>query len=189
MLQAGLKTYKGDAQLTLAMGVARYGQRRFQEAVERFLEVIRIDPAIEQPYAFLGRMLDQAGPHLDEIISVTQSWAEKHPDNGEACLLLAKALLTRNPDDAKAAGLLQRSAELAPNNWETHYQWGTLLETRHEYDAAAVQLERAAELDSQQPMPHYHLARVYSRLGKSDLAAAERNLHQKLVSAGPQVRP
>ena len=181
VLEAGLATYKGDAQLTLALGVARYGQRRFDEAIQRFLDVIRIDPTIEQPYRFLGRMLDQTGSHLDQIISDAEAWAEKNPENGDAKLLLAKALLARNPDDVRADGLLQSAVQLQPENWEAHYQLGALLEARHQYEGAAEQLAKAVQLNPNEAMPHYHLARVYNRLGKPELAATELKMHQQLT--------
>ena len=181
VLESGLAKYQGDAQLTLALGVARYGQRRFEEAIQLFLDVIRADPAIEQPYRFLGRMLDEAGSHLDEIISDAEAWAAKNPENGHAKVLLAKALLARNGEDARASGLLRRAVELGPEDWEAHYQWGALLESEHQYDAAAKQLTKAVELNGSEPMIHYHLARVYNRLGKTDLAAEELRIHRKLL--------
>ncbi len=67
VLSKALEDDPRNAQLVLALGVARYGQRRFDEAITSFLTVIQIDPKIEQPYVFLGKMLDQAGPHLAEI--------------------------------------------------------------------------------------------------------------------------
>ncbi len=181
VLEAGLDTHKGDAQLTLALGVARYGQRRFEEAIERFLDVIRADPTIEQPYRFLGRMLDQAGSHLDEIIADAEAWANKNPENSDAQVLVAKALLARNSDDARADVLLRRAAELQPDNWEAHYQLGILLESKHQYEAAAEQLNKAVELNDREPMPHYHLSRVYNRLGKTGLAQAELKRHRELT--------
>jgi hypothetical protein len=36
-------------------------------------------------------------------------------------------------------------------------------------------------LDEKQAMPHYHLARVYDRLGNAEGAKAERELHEKLT--------
>jgi tetratricopeptide (TPR) repeat protein len=187
VLEAGLDTHKGDAQLTLALGVARYGQRRFEEAIARFLDVVRIDPTIEQPYRFLGRMLDQAGPHLDEIIADAEAWANKNPEDGDAKVLLAKALLARDANDQRADALLHRAVESQPDNWEAHYQLGILLESKHHYDAAVEQLTKAVELNGREPMPHYHLSRVYNRLGKTGLAQAELKRHQELtggVSAG-----
>jgi tetratricopeptide (TPR) repeat protein len=181
VLEAGLDTHRGDAQLTLALGVARYGQRRFEEAIERFLDVIRTDPTVEQPYRFLGRMLDQAGSHLDEIIADAEAWSNQNPEDGDAKVLLAKALLARNPDDKRTEVLLQRGVQLQPDNWEAHYQLGILLESKHQYEAAAEQLTKAVELNGREPMPHYHLSRVYNRLGKTGLAEAELKRHLELT--------
>ncbi len=183
VLNAALKSDPRNAQLVLALGVARYGQRRFEDAIVRFLQVIQIDPAIEQPYVFLGRVLDQAGAHLPEIIKDDEAWAAKNPQNGKAQLVLAKALLAADAHDARAEGLLRQSIALDGNDWESHYELGVLLSGKHQYQAAAAELARSIELDPKQAMTHYHLARVYDRLGEAGKAKAEREKHQELTSA------
>jgi tetratricopeptide (TPR) repeat protein len=180
LLLTGLKAHPDDARLILALGVARYSERRFDEAIANFLKAIRLDVQMEQPYLFLGRMLDQAGPHLDEITRDAEAWAEKNPDNAQAQLLLAKVLLARSSNDGRAEALLRRSIQLDNGNWEAHYQLGVVLESAHQFDAAAEQLRMAIQLDNTNPMPHYHLARVYDRLGDSKAAASEREIHRKL---------
>ena len=182
VLDGALRTHPDDPQLLLALGVARYGQRRFDDATARFLQVIRVDPAIEQPYVFLGKMLDQAGSHLDEITKAYERWATGNPKNAQAQLLLAKALLVNDPQDARSEGLLRKSIALDSSNWEAHYELGVLLSAKRNYRDAAAELVRASELDPQQAMPHYHLARVYDRLGDTERAKAEREKHQELVS-------
>jgi predicted Zn-dependent protease len=129
-------------------------------------------------------MLDQAGPHLDEITADAQTWAAKHPENPRAQLLLAKVLLTRDSSDKAAETLLRRSIALDGSNWEAHYQLGLLLEAAHQYPAAAEELRRATELDKNQPDPHYHLARVYDRMGNPEAAASERAVHKQLLETG-----
>ncbi len=181
---AALAGNPNDAQLTLALGVARYGQRRFEDAIVEFLKVIRIDPRIDRPYLFLSRMLDQAGAHLEEIVRDDEAWAARNPQNSKAQLALAMALLAANNKDARAEDLLRRSVALDANDWESHYQLGVVLETKHEYAKAAEELNKSVALDGKQPMPHYHLARVYDRLGERDRAAAEREIHQRLT--GPR---
>jgi Flp pilus assembly protein TadD len=178
----GLRTNAKDPQLILALGVARYGQRRFDDAAIAFLQVIRIDPQIEQPYAFLGKMLDQAGTHLEKISEAFEARAASNPQNAQAQLLLAKARLANDPHDAKAESLLRAALSLDANNWEAHYELGVLLEGKRNYREAAAELSRASEIDPKQPMPHYHLARVYERLGEAERAKAEREMHQALVS-------
>lgn len=183
--EAGLASHPKDAQLVLALGVARYGQRRFEDAVIAFLRVIQIDPKIEQPYVFLGKMLDQAGSHLSEITADYEAWSTRDPRNAKAQLLLAKALLAANSRDAYAEGLLRKSITLDGNDWEAHYELGVLLEGKHDYAGAANELQRSIELDPKQPTPHYHLARVYDRLGQPKRAQAEREAHERLTPGNP----
>jgi len=178
----GLRTKANDPQLVLALGVARYGQRRFDDAAVSFLQVIQIDPRIEQPYIFLGKMLDQAGTHLEKITKAFETWEASNPQNAQAQLMLAKARLVNDPQDVRAEALLRGSILLDASNWEAHYELGVLLEARRNFREAASELSRAGELDSKQPTPHYHLARVYERLGESERAKAERETHQALVS-------
>jgi len=185
LAQSGLASHSKDVQLVLALGVARYGQRRFDDAIVEFLKVIDIDPKIEQPYVFLGKMLDQAGPHLDEITKAYQAWAARDPRSAKAELLLAKALLAANSRDERVGTLLRKSIALDASDWQSHYELGALLEGKHNYPEAAKELERSIELDPKQPEPHYHLARVYDRLGEPERAQAERELHERLTAANP----
>jgi Flp pilus assembly protein TadD len=97
-------------------------------------------------------------------------------------LLLAKTLLVNDPQDARAEELLKKSIALESSNWEAHYELGVLLAAKRNYRDAATELSQASELDPKQPMPHYHLARVYDRLGDAERAKAEREKHQELVS-------
>jgi Flp pilus assembly protein TadD len=186
LLTAALQQHPEDAQLTIALGVARYGQRRFEEAIALFLKTINLAPDAEQPYIFLGKMLDQAGPHLPEITADFERWAAANPQNGRPQLLLAKALLTSDPHSERASQLLRKSIALDPKDWEAHYELGVLLESKRDYQAAAAELEKSAQLDPKQPMPHYHLARVYDRLGQADRAKLERGIHQRLTSPNQQ---
>jgi Flp pilus assembly protein TadD len=182
VIDAALAAHPEDSQLTLALGVARYGQRRFDEALTAFLQVIKLDPAVQQPYTFIGRMLEQAGPHLAEIIKAYETWAAQYPGNAKAQLLLAKALLVQDHSSGRAESLLRRSIALDHTDWEARYELGALLENKHDYRGASIELMRSIELNPKEPMPHYHLARVYDRLGEPDRAEAERQLHQRLTA-------
>jgi Flp pilus assembly protein TadD len=184
VLDASLAGHPSDPQLVLAMGVARYGQRRFEDAIVQFLKVIQLDPSIEQPYAFLGRLLDQAGTHLGEITKQYQARAAREPKSSEAQLLLAKSLLVANSRDPKAESLLRRAIALDAKNWEAHYQLGVTLSNRRDYPGAEKELSTAAELKPEEPTTHYQLARVYDRLGQPDRARSEREIHQQLISKG-----
>lgn len=171
-----------NVQLELLLGVARYGQRRFDDAVVTFLHVIRLDPDVQQPYLFLGRLLEQAGSHLSEIITADTAWAARDTKNPKAQLELAKALLQQDHLHPQADALLRKSIALDANDWESHYQLGLLLEARRDFPAAGEELRKCIALDPKQPMPHYHLARVYDRLGDPVRAGNERTIHSQLTA-------
>lgn len=183
VLQPAAQANPNDPQLILALGVARYGQRRFDEAITAFLKAIELDPSIPQPYVFLGRMLDQAGDHLQVITADYQAWYQKYPKRFEPAYLLAKAKLAGG-DTSDAERLLRQSIQEKNDYWASHFELGQLLAKQHHYPEAAAELERAVALNPKEPMPHYHLARVYERLGQADKAKAERDIHAQLTAAG-----
>ena len=55
-----------------------------------------------------------------------------------------------------------------------------LLAKQRKFPDAAMELERSASLNPKDPLPHYHLARVYDRLGDAVKAGRERELHAQL---------
>ena len=182
-VEPALTAHPEDPQLVLVAGVAKYGERRFADSIDDFLKVILIDPAIPQPYEFIGKMMEQVGPKLPQVTAAFQAHVKSAPDDAMAKLALAKALLAASAKDPDAETLLRQSVAIDPNQWETHYQLGVVLESRHAYQEASDELSRAIALDAKQSMPHYHLARVYDRLGEPDKAAAERKLHEMLSNA------
>ena len=78
ILKEGAERLKDSAQLELALGVAYYGLRRFDEAAGAFLRTIAIAPGTEQPYVFLGKFLDQIPGRLAEV---TKRFAEYEAAN------------------------------------------------------------------------------------------------------------
>ena len=146
-------------------------------------------PAVAQPYAFLSRILEHAGERLGEA---TQRFAEfnaSHPEDAMGYLWYAEALVARfgpsgeSAESEKALDLLKKSLTLNANIAETHYQFGCLLERKRDYAGAASELERSVALNPKESAAHFHLSRVYDKLGKKEQAARERELHEKLTES------
>lgn len=180
-LGAGLKIFDKSAQLELARGVALYGLRRFPEAIDSFLRTIQLAPDVRQPYIFLGRMLDVAEGKLPVITQVFASYEKSQPDDALANFLYGKALAASGGDSAQAEALLRKSIRLDDSKWESHFELGALLERKHAYPEAAREFERSIERDPREPAPHYRLARIYDRLGKSAEADEQRAIHARLA--------
>jgi tetratricopeptide (TPR) repeat protein len=183
------KVFARSPQIELAAGVCAYGMRHFAEALDEFLKTIALAPDVPQPYQFLARMLDHAGERLPEVAERFREFHARHPDDPGACVLYAKVLVTGldpggfPPEAEQAMQLLEHARSIDGNQAETHYQIGCLLERKREYAAAAGELERSAALNPHEPFVHFHLARVYDRLGRKEDAARERDEHQKLTES------
>ncbi|MGA7413302.1 MAG: tetratricopeptide repeat protein [Bryobacteraceae bacterium] len=162
-----------SAQIELAYGVAAYGQRKFHDAIAAFLQVTRLDPSIEQPYIFIGKILENADDLMPEVLSTYAAWEKANPGNYLAWFLHAKAMDASSGDPAKSEAELRHSIQINPNFWESHLELGIVLMQRQQWQEAAVELTRAIALDAKKPVPHFQLARVYKHLGKQAEAQAE----------------
>jgi tetratricopeptide (TPR) repeat protein len=181
-LDSGRKKFDKSAQLELAAGVSYYGLRRFPEAIDAFLRTIELDRDVEQPYVFLGRMLDQAEDKLPRIAQAFAAFVQRAPDDYMSNFLYGKCLLAAG-DAARAEDLLRQSIDRNGGFWESHFELGELLDQQGKYEEAAREMQRSIELNSADPVAHYRLARLYDRLGKPAEARAERELHARLSAA------
>jgi tetratricopeptide (TPR) repeat protein len=175
--------------IELGRGTALYGMRRFDEAVEAFLKAARLAPGAAQPHYFLGRMIEHAGDRIGQILERQRAFAAAQPDSYLSSFLYGQALLASLPpsDDPatydECAQILRRSIELKNDYWESHFELGQALERQKLYEEAQAEFERAVELNPSSSKPQYRLSRVYTRLGKTDLAEAARRKHAELAEA------
>ena len=185
-LDNGRRYFDKSAQLELAAGVAYYGLRRFPEAIDAFLRTIQLDPGVGQPYVFLGKMLDQAEGKLPRITEAFAAFAKAAPDNYLSSFLYGKAMALDNPPEAEV--LFRKSIARNGKFWESHFELGLLFENERKFEEAVDEIRQSAELNPKDPVPHYRLARLYERLGRTAEARSERELHAKLSAAGPGIK-
>jgi tetratricopeptide (TPR) repeat protein len=186
-IEKSRKIFDKSAQLELLRGIALYAQRKFADAVAAFLRSAELDPALPQPHAFLGRILSHAHDRLAEVTARFAAFEKANPESYLGYYLHAAALLegmgpSVDPEiAARAEQLLSRSLELKEDHADSQFELGVLLAKNRDYERAEKHLTRAAELNPKSSKTHYHLARVYTRLGKTEQASAEQELHQKLT--------
>lgn len=183
----GRKYFDKSAAIEIGLGIAAYGQRRFDEAVDRFLQAAGLAPSMQQPHAFLGRLLQHAADRIDAVEERLRIFHEEHSTNHLGPFLYGQVLLARlgtrrDPETlSEIEVLLRESIERNGDFWEAHFELGVLLEKQRDYKAAEEHLERAANLNPDSSKPHYRLARVYQRLGKTREARRERELHRQIA--------
>jgi tetratricopeptide (TPR) repeat protein len=183
VLEEGRTNFDKSAQIELALGVAYYGLRRFEEAGTAFLRTISLAPDVEQPYVFLGKMLDQIPDKLPELTRVIAQYEKSNPSDYLGYRLHAQALDAQSGDLAMAEKLLRKAISLNDRDAQGYFELGTLMEKQRRFPEAAEALERAAALNGSDPATHYRLARVYDRLGKRDAARLERDEHARLLKS------
>jgi tetratricopeptide (TPR) repeat protein len=187
VLARGRKVFDKSPQLELLRGIAFYAQRKFAEAVDSFLRSAALDPALEQPHAFLGRILSHAHDRLAEVTARFAAFEKANPDNHLGYYLHAIALLEGSGPSldaeigAQAGQLLSHALRLKEDHADSHFELGVLLARKRDFERAEKHLARAVELNPKSSKTHYHLARVYTRLGKTGAARAEQELHERLT--------
>jgi tetratricopeptide (TPR) repeat protein len=177
-----------SAQIQLALGVSDYGLRRFTAAADAFLRTIDLDPTVEQPYQFLGRILDQIPNRLKEATERFAAYEAAHPDRALGYLLHAKGLDAQSAKPETALRLLERSIAIDRTDPAAHFELGTVFDRLERYSEAAAAFARAADLAPSDAAVHYRLARDYDRIGKHEAAQAEREKHARLIQAQEVVR-
>ena len=188
ILKEGVTRLPNNAQLELALGVACYGLRRFDDAADAFLRTIEIAPETEQPYTFLGKILDQIPSRLPQVTGRFTEYEAAHPANAGAYLLHAKALDAQSLEPETALRLLQKSTAMNAGDASAHFETGTVLDRLQRFADAVAEFQRAAELAPSDAAAHYRLARDYDRIGKHDAAQTEREKHAQLVKAQEPIR-
>ena len=186
-IEKGRKVFDKSPQLELLRGIALYAQRKFADAVDAFLRSAELDPQMEQPHAFLGRILSHAHGRLAEVTTRFAAFEKANPQNHLGYYLHAIALLESmgpsldNAIAGRAETLLARALEIKEDHADSQFELGVLLAKTRNYEQAEKHLARAVELNPKSSKSHYHLARVYTRLGKTEQARAEQQLHEKLT--------
>ncbi len=188
VLKEGVERLTKSAQLELALGVSYYGLRRFDEAADGFLRTIEIAPETEQPYMFLGRILDQIPERLPRVTERFAEYEAAHPESAVGYFLHAKALDAQSIEAETALRLIEKSIAMNAGDASAHFEMGTVLDRLQRFADAAAEFERAAKLAPADPAAHYRLARDYDRIGKHEAAQAEREKHAQLIKAQEVIR-
>lgn len=184
---AGRRYFDKSPAIEIGLGIVAYQRKRFDVAIDRFLRATELAPGMEQPHAFLGRLLQHTTERMDDVEERMRIFHEQHSKNHFGPFLYGQVLLARlgtGRDPESLSGieaLLRESIELKDDFWESHYELGVVLERKREFRLAEEHYEKAAALNPNASKPHYRLARIYQRLGKAKEAKRQRELHKRIA--------
>lgn len=152
----------------VGLGIAYFLDGRTAEAVNALM---RAGAQSELAATYLGQIeLDRAETPDRAAVDRVCSIESPH------LLALCGGLLLRIEDVAQATQKLRQAARLAPDDPVARCQLGKALDTSHEWEQARAEMEQCVRLDPKSPMGHFRLARIYYRLGLTDLAKKEERL-------------
>ena len=150
-----------SARIRTLLAVACYATARTDDAVRRLAEALRIDPAFDPARDYLSRIvLDSSAP--PDSSAVESLCGRRDP-------ICAAAELRRDRDSTEAFRELQIAARTTPDNAVARCELGRAYEWREEWDRARIEMEACVRLDAS-AQNHYRLARIYNRLGLSEVA-------------------
>lgn len=178
VLEYAKPRFPQSAQVALSLGVAYFGQRRFDDAAGAFLDASALDGDAPQPVMFLSRTADQLGNRRAAAVAAAEAFVARQPGSLWGHYLKGKL-------SGEEAALRQAIA-IEPKFPDAHFELGAVLENRRDFAGAAREFETAARLNPRSPAPHYRLMRVYARLGQTAKADAARASHEKLTEAEKQ---
>lgn len=151
-----------------------YGQRLYDEAVEKLNRVVRLDPGSVRGYDNLGLSFDMMGltdeaqgafekaVELNRKLAAPSAW----PPHNFGYLLL------RLQKFREAEQYLREALKYDPRFALAHYHLGRVLESEDQDDSAIGEYKAAVSLDDKLAEPLYSLGLLYRRHGRDAEAAS-----------------
>jgi len=182
-LEMSLKMDPDDIEARYHLGRVRYQQNEFDLAIAAFQEVIKRDPANVKAYDNLGLSLEAKNQVEAAVAAYRKAIAldQAVPSHSEQPYLNLGSLLARSNRLPEAIPLLTRASEIAPGEFEVHYQLAKAYFDSQRLDSACRQAEQAVKLAPADSSGHYLLGRIYQRLNRKDLAREQFRLTAELI--------
>jgi tetratricopeptide (TPR) repeat protein len=190
VLEQAADLFPKSAHVRVLLGLTYYLVDRSADAVHMLLGATQLSDDSGLAARYLGEitLLDTAMPDPAAVTTIC-AFADSHPANkagNELCGGVMLRVAQENGDDTHRGEILHRLREatrLAPNESTARCQFGKALEWTKQWRDARTQLEACVRLTPDSPDGHFHLARVYRRLGLNSLATQQMKLQKETATA------
>lgn len=179
-----VSAFPTSADALVLLASIEFASEHFTDAVETYSRSLQLDR--NNGDAILGLAKAQAAAGMNDQANKTLEQAlERFPQKAAFELQLGLLLLREeekqgSAQQARAENLLRAAAKHDPTLAEAHYQLGELALRRGQTALAISHLEKAAKISSESATTHFALARAYRRAGRTEDAARESALYEKL---------
>lgn len=165
-----------DAQFYL--GRVQYAMKDYGGAVNSLRAAVALQQKHAQARFFLGTVLEAAGDS-QTALKEYQELVKIDPQSVYGQLGLG-ALLVKQGKTAEAVDVLKRAIAIDPENFEAHLALGHALALAERFAEAVDSSKKAADLEPARPDAHYQLGLTLRRLGRTEEAAREFAIVDKL---------
>ncbi len=186
VLNQATSLFPQSVRLKILQSLTYYFVDRSADAIQALLEARQLDPSNETAGRYLGEITlqDTAVPDPAAVAQVCK-YADERP-NGKSAEALCGGILLRlardNGETSRKIEIFRRlrhAVRVAPGESIARCQLGEALEWDRQWHEARAQMEACVRLDSDSPEGHYHLSRIYRRLGLTGLANQQTLLQQQ----------
>ena len=186
VLEQAADLFPQSVRIRILLGISYFLVDRSSDSIRTLLDAVRLDTNDALALRYLGEITlqDSASP---DPVAVTQicTFADTHPRDKSGNALCGGVLLRvaeESGNDSRKVEILRRlrnAVQVAPDEALARCQLGKTLEWLQQWPQARTQLEKCVLLSPDSPEGHYRLARVYRRLGLTDLSTEQTNLQQR----------
>ena len=182
----GAKAYPKSARMLAAWGTALFAGARYDDAAQRLCEASDLDPLDPEPYIFLGKIELASPKPLACIEAKLAQFAREQPANSLANYFYAMAVLKRQEESqdkdatAQAEALLHKAVIDDPKCSDGYLQLGILASSQHDASKAIGFYTKAIDANPQSGEAHYRLGVAYDRLGESEKAQEQFQMHDAI---------
>lgn len=169
-----------SAEACFNRGVAHLHKEQWDQAIEEFNEVVRLEPKNPETYYNRGFARAKTQKH-DEALSDFDAFLRLRPDEADGYLSRA-GVLDAQGLTAEALADLDTAIRLAPDDPEGYFSRGKLREDSCEYRLALADYEKALQLKPDEPTALNNLAWVLAAAPEAELRNGRRALTAALRS-------
>jgi superkiller protein 3 len=164
----------GPVRAQFLLGKSNCEANLLPQALDSFLEVLRLDPGFPGVHLELGRVYFSLH-RTDEAIRELELALKESPGDGDANYLLG-GLLIQDGRDAEGVPYLEQATKAKPDFWASFFNLGKAKLRLGQPAEAAQALEKAVELNPDDATVYFQFARALQACGRE--AEARRALQR-----------
>ena len=174
------------ATLYFFLGGCYMEQHNYEKAAPALSKSVELDPSNSQASLNLGRSFMELKDYEGAAVAFERVIKrEPHLMDAHVYLVVVYAQLDRVQDEIREC---RRVLQAVPEHFGSNLNLGRFLAESGDLEGAIPSLKKAAEIRPTRPGPHYFLADVYQKLGRTEDAKHEREEAERL-GAVPMDQP